>query len=183
MSEETTLALAAAEAEEVQQRAVVDRLKQEILDSVADGMPDHIDAYARELARKQPAATKALGSKGVSALRKELAEAAQKLGEVLKNSADKIGWATHYEGVSHGLGEFLGGSHLAPFNHALREHGYVIDSSESVGAYDLFTPGVAQFHELQEEIRKHSVKTIAVSAAKKADDQDTAESIWDESSR
>ena len=183
MSEETARAVAAAEADESQQRALVDRLKQETLDSVAEYMPDHIDAYAKELAQKQPAATKALGPAGVSTLRKELAEAAQNLGAELKQSAAKIAWAANYEGVSYALAQFLGGSNLAPFNHTLRKHGYTIDTHESVSAYDLFTSPQDQFFELEEQVRKLSQKTGAVQAAKKADDQDTVESIWDDSSR
>lgn len=183
MSEATAWQLAAAEADESQQQAVVDRLKQQVLDSVAEYLPYHIDQYAKELAQKQPAATKTLGPDGLSALRKELEEAAQNLGVVLKESAGKIAWAVPYEGVSYALAQFLGGSHLAPFNQTLRKYGYTIDTRESVSAYDFFNSPQDQFVELEEQIRKLSQKTAAVKAAKKADDHDTVESIWKDSSR
>jgi len=61
--------------------------------------------------------------------------------------------------------------------------GYTIDGRESVSAYDLFNSPQDQFFELDEQIRKLSQKADAVKAAKKADNQDTVESIWDDSSR
>ena len=181
MSEETARALAAAEAEEAEQRAIVDRLKQDVLKSIAAALPQNIDAYAKELSQKQPVATTKLGRDGVAALREALADAAQKLGSLLEASADKIDWNADYSGVAYGIRRFVSGSSLAPFNHALRSAGFTIDSKESVTGYELVSE--RRYPELEEALKLLAQKTNAVKAAKRADDQDAAASIWDESGK
>jgi hypothetical protein len=186
VSEETASALALAKEEESLQRAVVDPLKQNCLNSVAQGVSASVDRYAKKVAQAQPDVTRALGRDGVSALREDLSRAAGELATELRRAVAAVKWPTfaygrsHNNGVASALYDFLSGSRVGRFDRILRAHRYKIEDYHGFSPYDLIER--EGFNELEVELEILASKVKAVEAAKDADDQDAVESLWDETS-
>jgi hypothetical protein len=187
MSDETKRALAEAEATKAQQHAVVDRLKQAALDSVAAGLGEHLDVYAKKMAQAQPDVTKSLGRDGVSALRAELAKVADELGAELRQSSQAIKWPTFEFGVSRNKGvasalfDLLYGSRMMRIDQIFKSFGYTIEQHGGLNPHSLY--GRDDFTELETEISVHTSYRQAADAARAADNHDTVESLWDETDK
>jgi hypothetical protein len=170
-----------SEAAEAEQRAVVDDLKQECVESVARGLPDRLDTYAKRIAHQQPDAAKALGRDGVSALRNELAEAADQLATELRSAVDEIPWpssagARRSQDVHSALFKFLYGSHVNRVTAIFKAHGFWFDETGGILPQDLYE--MDGFGELVEALQVLAIAENATATAKAADDRDAVESLW-----
>ncbi len=185
MSEETARRLAEAKEQEAEQRTVVDALKQQCLDSIADGLPGRLDDYVKGIAHGQPDVTKQLRRDGIIALRKEVSEAADNLGAELRNSAAQIKWPTYaygwprHKGVTSSLFEFLYGSRVNKIDQILKSLGYKIEQHSGLHPHSLYEHEAA-YGELEAQLATLTSKSNDVAAAKEADDHDTVDSLWDD---
>lgn len=182
MSEETTRRLEEAKADEAQQQQIVAREKQQYLDALAEQLAGKVEAYGKKLAFEQPEVTKSLGRDGVEAFRRELVEAANGLGSLLRESADKIAWPTfEYDrakkrGLRSALYDFLAGGRTKPINDVVRSYGYHLDAYHGVSPYELVDD--VDSRSVENNLELLTQKRKAVEAAKDADDQDTVADLW-----
>jgi hypothetical protein len=90
MSDETAQKLAEAKAIEIARQAEMDDQKRECLAVIARGIPARVDEVAKREARDQPDVARQLGSDGIRALRKKLAEAAAALASEVEEASEQI---------------------------------------------------------------------------------------------
>lgn len=180
MSEETARALDDARQAEAQQREETDRVKQELLDKIADELPPRITAYGKKIAHEQPDVTTKMGADGVKALRGDLDFGTEALADDVRRSADSINWTKDFnkrEPVRTALFTYFYGARVNAIDAVLRRHGYD-PTARSSGLHphslyegDWFAPvtlALAKLLALQGQIR----------SAKEADDHDNVENLW-----
>ena len=181
MSDETQRRLAEAKAEENKQRQIVDALKQQCLDSVASGFHARVNAYAKKVAHKHPDATRELGRDGIDALRKELSAAAENLAAELRQSVKEVKWPATIGGarnnVTSTLFSFLY-ERVKKVDQVFKTFGYRIDEYTGCSPYDFFDRDT--FVELEQQIHLLAVASDDVEIAKRTDDRDAVESLWNE---
>lgn len=184
MSEETTRELEKLKADEAEQRAATDNLKQKCVESVARGLPDRLDAYAKRLAHKQPDVAKGLGREGIDALRGELAEAAEQLAAELRNAVGQIAWpasARRSHDVHSALFKFMYGPRVTRLTAIFKAHGFHFDPTGGILPQDLYD--MDSFGELVDALQALERTSQATATAKAADDRDVVESLWDDTDK
>ncbi|SIH60308.1 hypothetical protein [Mycobacteroides abscessus] len=181
MSEDTARELERLRAAEAQQSELVNRLKRECLESVADGLVAKLDNHAKDLAHKQPEVAKELGPDGIGAMRRELAEAGRELADELPGAIDEIEWpAAPYLVDKHrihsALFDFLQGKRMTPFTRVLSARGFKLDG---LGVIPQHLYDINNFEELASAMRALAQAERDVQAAQQADDRATVESLWE----
>jgi hypothetical protein len=180
VSEQTARELEKLKAAEAEQRAATDDLKRECVESVARGLPDRLDAYAKRLAHQQPDVAKELGREGIDALRKELAEAAEQIATDLRGAVEQIEWpatARRSQDVHSALFKFMYGQRVARLTAILKTHGFFFHETGGILPQDLYDQN--SFGELVDALQALERAAHAAATAKAADDRDAVESLWD----
>ena len=179
MSEDTARAVTEARAEWVKHRQVVERLKQECLDSVAAEIPAGVETYAKKIAQEQPAVTKKLGREGVAALRADISSAAERLASEVKEARSSVLWPrddAQRDGVATALFKFLNGPRVDRIDSVLQSRGYVVSEHSGLNPHMAFR--LRRYGELNREFAVLASKAYALEAAMADDDRDTVDDLW-----
>ncbi|MFI5931272.1 hypothetical protein [Actinoplanes sp. NPDC051494] len=190
MSEETAQRLREANAKEDRLRAEAERLKQQVLNDVAAGIPARVQEIAKRTAHHQPEVTKKLGTDGIKILRSELADAAAKLATQVETAMDAIKWPEKQgqysqvgpRGIHTALFNFMYGAPVNAVAAAFKRHGYDVHDDNAQRGQGLISPqslyNEDEFAELASALNALGEAQQTVSTAKAEDDRDVVESLW-----
>jgi hypothetical protein len=190
VSEETTQKLLAALAEEDRRRAEADQLKRQTLANVAGGIPARLDELAKRTAHAQPDVAKRLGADGIKTLRSELAASAAALAAEVEGAATEVKWPKKQgefsevktRDVHSALFKFMYGKRINAIAEIFKRHGFDIQDDNAQRSQGLVYPQAlydeGEFAPLAGALNALTDAEWAVAKAKKDDDQDIVESLW-----
>jgi hypothetical protein len=196
MSDPTGDALAGAHAALATEQEETERLEQELLDRIAQGVPTAVDGIARRASESQPEITRRLGSDGISAMRKELADNAVALATEIRSARSEISWpvensvrygevATRH--VDAALFGWLHGRRMDTLAEVLRTSGFATRGKDGEGAQDLVNPrdlySEGWLAPVAEALSISAAAESRVQVAQQRDDDATVRSIWDGSQK
>jgi hypothetical protein len=192
MGDQTTDALARAEAALAAAQTKTEHLERELLHRIAAEVPSAVDSIAKGVAESQPEVTRRLGSDGIRAMRAELAEKANQLATEIRTA--QINWPLE-QPVRYGeartrhldaaLFSYLHGRRMDALVDVLRSHGFAIRGEGEHGAQDLINPHDL-YHErwlsaLAEARTALAATQSSLRAMMQRDADAAVRSIWDAS--
>jgi hypothetical protein len=192
MSEKTARTLKEATAALEARQAEADVQKKECLAVVARGIPGRVEEIARRAAHSQPEVTKELGSDGVKELRKQLAGRAAVIASEIESAADQIEWPrpqyvsspVEPRSIHSALFKFLYGRRVDSLAAILKEHGFTVHDDNAQRSQGLVLPqslyDEGEFAAVAKALSALALAERAVEAARKEDDRDIVDSLWDE---